>query len=63
MTQERFHQVSGKFLRKHMVIRKWEIYIVNREIKIFTKGLYENNSEIELSSPVKYLRKCNFHQI
>ena len=51
-----FREISGKCV----MIRKREIDLVNREIKIFTKGLQKNNPGIKLSSSIKYLRKCNF---
>lgn len=58
-----FRYISGKFPVKCVVIRKREIDLVNREIKIFTKFLQKNNPQIMLSSPVKYLRKYNFYPI
>ena len=48
------------FSVKYMMIRKREIDFVNLKIKNVTKGLYKNNSEIILSSPVEYLRKYFF---
>ena len=59
----KFGEISGKFPVKYWVIRKREIDLVNREIKIFTKFLQKNNPQIMLSSPVKYLRNNNFYLI
>ena len=39
-----------------------EYDIVKREIKIFIKGLKENNHEIMLDSPDEYLRNDKLHQ-
>ena len=58
----KFGEISGKFPVKYRVIRKREIDLVNREIKIFTKFLQKNNPQIMLSSPVKYIRNDNFDQ-
>ena len=60
---ENFSGNFRKIFGKCVMIRKREIDLVNREIKIFTKGLQKNNPGIKLSSPIKYLRKCNFGQI
>ena len=42
-------------------VPRTKIDILNRQIKIFTVGLKENNSEIMLNPPAQYLRKFNFH--
>ena len=46
-----------------MVIRKREIDLVNREIKIFQKFLEENTSETMPDPPVTQLRNGKFRQI
>ena len=43
------------------LVPRTKIDILNRQIKIFTVGLKENNSEIMLNPPAQYLRKFNFH--
>ena len=54
----------GNFLENSGIFRlvpRTKIDILNRQIKIFTVGLKENNSEIMLNPPAQYLRKFNFH--
>ena len=49
----KFREIYGKFPGKCVVIRKREIDLVNREIKIFTKFLEENNPETIPDPPVE----------
>ena len=58
-----FREISGKFPGKCVVIRKREIDLVNREIKIFTKFLQKNNPETMSDSPVECLRNMIFNLI
>ena len=50
---ENFRKFFGKFPGKCVMIRKREIDLVNREIKIFTKFLKENNLETMPDPPVE----------
>ena len=59
---EKFGEISGKFPVKYRVIRKREIDLVNREIKIFTKFLQKNNPQIMLSSPVNHYSTDNYFE-
>ena len=59
-----FGKFPGKFWNFPGIFRlvpRTKIDILNRQIKIFTVGLKENNSEIMLNPPAQYLRKFNFH--
>ena len=59
-----FGKFPGKFWNFPGIFRlvpRTKIDILNRQIKIFTVGLKENNSEIILNPPDQYLRKFNFH--
>ena len=49
----KFSKFFGKFPGKCVMIRKREIDLVNREIKIFTKFLKENNLETMPDPPVE----------
>ena len=59
----KFRKIFGKFPGKCVVIRKREIDLVNREIKIFQKFLEENTSETMPDPPVTQLRNGKFRQI
>ena len=58
-----FREFSRKFPRVFGDYRKLQRDIVQRQNKISTHGLYQNDSTIMTDSPVEYLRKTIFDAI
>ena len=58
-----FRELSWNFPRIFGDYRKLQRDIVQRQNKISTQGLYQNDSTIMTDSPVEYLRKTIFDAI
>ena len=56
-------ELGVRFLKAwdHVLAFPYNKDMLNRQIKIFTVDLKENNPEIMLNPPAQYLRKFNFH--